>query len=66
MAQHLATDRPTDSGLSGTFEVLRSGYVSPRLNRPAERVWTPMPLAPIPAYRDVWAGNPDTDKNWSK
>lgn len=64
--KHLAhtETNPVDSGLSLSYEA--RNYAAPRLLRAELPAARPMPLAPVPAYRDAWAGNPDTDKFWSK
>lgn len=52
MAKHLNTEAAADSGLSYIRDALVYG-------------WEPKHAAPM-TYNDPWAGNPDTDKYWSK
>ena len=53
MAKHLNTCKEADTGLSYIWDALMHGR-------------EPKHAAPVLAVRDVWAGNPDTDKYWSK
>ena len=54
MAKHLNTDKEIDSGLSYIWDALSA------------RKREPKHAASVLAVRDVWAGNADTDKYWSK
>ena len=53
MAKHLNIYKEADTGLSYIWDALM--YVR-----------EPKHAAPVQPVRDVWAGNPDTDKYWSK
>ena len=55
MAKHLNTCKEADTGLSYIWDALMHGREPKHV---AE--WEP------PTYADVWAGNADTDKYWSK
>lgn len=50
------------------FKRKREQPAQPQPQAPAVQAWEPQPLAPedqpAPAWRDVWAGHPDTDRAW--
>ena len=54
MAKHLNNYKEADTGLSYIWDALSARKREPRH------------AAPVLAVRDVWAGNPDTDKFWAK
>ena len=54
MAKHLNNDKEIDSGLSYIWDAINAGWLEPKH------------AASVLAVRDVWAGNADTDKYWSK
>ena len=58
MSKHLGNYREVDTGLSSVWDALLPGRRKPKHMAESE----PEPST----YNDVWAGNADTDKFWSK
>ena len=54
MAKHLNNYKEADTGLSYIWDARSAVKREPKH------------AAPVLVVRDVWAGNPDTDKYWSK